>query len=369
VKVLLVAGARPNFPKIAPIAAALRQSGDPFTPPVVVHTGQHYDYQLAEIFFDELELGPPQYHLQARSDAGPVRQMADIMDKFDPVLAEEAPDLVLVVGDVSSTVACSLAAATRQIPIAHVEAGLRSGDRTMLEEINRVAVDSVADMLFTHCAEADDHLRSEHVPERCIFRVGNVMIDTLHRFLPKARASNTLDRFGVQAGQYGLVTLHRPSNVDDAPTLEGILDALLELSKRMEIVFPVHPRTRQRLDTFSFTSRLESAPGVHLCDPVGYLDMLALQASARLVLIDSGGIQEETTALGVACMTLRPNTERRVTIDEGTNTLVGPSPDQIVAVATQILDEGGKAGRIPDLWDGHASDRLVDILREGIIRR
>ncbi len=369
VKVLLVAGARPNFPKIAPIAAALRQASDQFSPPVVVHTGQHYDYQLSEIFFEELELGPPQYHLQARSDAGPVRQLADIMDKIDPILSDEAPDLVLVVGDVSSTVACSVAAATRQIPVAHVEAGLRSGDRTMPEEINRVAVDSLADMLFTHCAEADGHLRDEHVPERCIFRIGNVMIDTLHRFLPKAQATDVIQRHGVTAGEYGLVTLHRPSNVDHAETLDGILKALLKISQQIDLVFPVHPRTRQRLDSFGFSSRLAAVPGIRLCEPLGYMDMIALQAAARLVLSDSGGIQEETTALGVPCMTLRPNTERRVTIDEGTNTLVGTDPDRIVSMASQILTNGGKAGRIPELWDGRASERLVDILRAGIVRR
>ena len=368
-KVLLVAGARPNFPKIAPIAAALRRSPDLFAPPVVVHTGQHYDYQLSEIFFEELELGPPQYHLQARGDAGPVRQLADIMDKFDPVLVDEAPDLVLVVGDVSSTVACSLSAVTRQIPVAHVEAGLRSGDRTMPEEINRVAVDAVADMLFTHCAEADQHLQAEQVPSRCIFRIGNVMIDTLRRFLPKAQASDALARHGVTSGEFGLVTLHRPSNVDDAQTLDGIVSALLEIAAQIELVFPVHPRTRQRLDSFGLTQKLASAPGVKLCDPLGYLDMLALQAAARLVLIDSGGIQEETTALGVPCMTLRPNTERRVTIDEGTNTLVGTTPADIVRTATDILNHGGKVGRIPELWDGKASDRLVDVLRNGIVCR
>ena len=368
-KVLLVAGARPNFPKIAPIAAALRRSPDLFAPPVVVHTGQHYDYQLSEIFFEELELGPPQYHLQARADAGPVRQLADIMDKFDPVLVDEEPDLVLVVGDVSSTVACSLSAATRQIPVGHVEAGLRSGDRTMPEEINRVAVDAVADMLFTHCAEADQHLQAEQVPSRCIFRIGNVMIDTLRQFLPKAQASDALARHGVAAGEFGLVTLHRPSNVDDAQTLDGILSALLEIAAQIELVFPVHPRTRQRLDSFGFTQKLASAPGVTLCNPLGYIDMLALQAAARVVLVDSGGIQEETTALGVPCMTLRPNTERRVTIDEGTNTLVGTTPADIVTTATDILEHGGKAGRIPELWDGKASDRLVDVLRNGIVRR
>lgn len=368
-QVLLVAGARPNFPKIAPIAAALRQQSEVFAPPVVVHTGQHYDYQLSEVFFEELELGPPQHHLAARGDAGPVRQMADIMDKIDPVLAEAAPDLVIVVGDVSSTVATTLAAATRQIPVAHVEAGLRSRDRTMPEEINRVVVDSVADMLFTHCIEADENLLAEQVPARCIFRVGNVMIDTLRRFLPKAQASDALLRHGVTPGQFGLVTLHRPSNVDDAEVLAGILSALEQVATRLPLVFPVHPRTRGRLEAFGLAPRLAAMPGMHLCDPVSYLDMLALQAAARLVLVDSGGIQEETTALGVPCVTLRHNTERPVTIDEGTNTLVGNEPDRILAVATDILDSGGKAGRIPDGWDGHASDRLVDVLRQGVVRR
>lgn len=351
------------------MAAALRQHPDTFSPPVVVHTGQHYDYKLSEVFFEELELGAPQFHLDARSDAGPVRQVADIMDKFDGVLAEVAPDLVIVVGDVSSTVAATLAAATRQIPVAHVEAGLRSRDRTMPEEINRVAVDALADMLFTHCAEADRNLLAEQVPARCIFRVGNVMIDTLRRFLPKAEASDTLARHGVTKGEFGLVTLHRPSNVDDADTLGGILRSLRDVADSLPLVFPVHPRTRQRLEQFDLLEDLEQASGVHVCDPASYIDMLALQAAARLVLVDSGGIQEETTALGVPCLTLRSNTERPVTIDEGTNTLVGSDPEAILSAAREILDGHSKAGRVPEGWDGRASERIVDVLKQGIVRR
>ena len=368
-QVLLVTGARPNFPKIAPIAAALRHNPADFSPPIVVHTGQHYDYKMSEVFFDELELGPPQHHLAARSDAGPVRQMADILDKIDGVLADVTPDLVIVVGDVSSTVAATLAATTRQIPVAHVEAGLRSRDRGMPEEVNRIAVDSLADMLFTHCAEADTNLLSEQVPARCIFRVGNVMIDTLRQFLPKAQTSDALSRHGVTAGDYGLVTLHRPSNVDDASILEGILSALKQVARRVPLVFPVHPRTLKQLEQFDLLTRLQAAPGMHLCESVSYLDMLALQKGAKLVLVDSGGIQEETTALGVPCVTLRHNTERPVTIDEGTNTLVGNEPERILQVATQILDDGGKAGRIPKGWDGHASERIVEVLKQGIVRR
>jgi len=367
-KILLVAGARPNFPKIAPIAAELRRHPGSFET-VVVHTGQHYDYQLSGIFFEELELGPPDHFLNARSDAGKAAQMADILSKFDGVLVQERPDLVVVVGDVDSSVYCSLGARIHGIPVAHVEAGLRSRDRTMPEEINRVATDAIADLLFTYSADADDNLAAENVPSRCVHRVGNVMIDTLRQFLPKAKASDALSRHGVTAGEYGLVTLHRPSNVDEASTLEGILTALEQVASRVPLVFPIHPRTQQRLEQFDLLTRLQSAPGMHLCESVSYLDMLALQASARLVLVDSGGIQEETTALGVPCVTLRHNTERPVTIDEGTNTLVGNVPERIVQVATQILDDGGKAGRIPEGWDGHASERIVDVLRQGIVRR
>ena len=366
-KIVLVVGARPNFMKVAPLAAQLRLPGSRHTP-VVVHTGQHYDYRMSQIFFEELELRPPDHYLAARTDgAGP--QMGDIMVKFDAVLAAEAPDLVVVVGDVSSTVACAVAAAARQVPVAHVEAGLRSGDRRMPEEVNRVATDAVADMLFTHCADADANLAAEAVPDRCVFRVGNVMIDTLHRFRARADASPVLEDWGLAEGDYVLVTLHRPANVDDPEVLGGILDAFEQLQARIPVAFLVHPRTRSRLERFGLLGRLESMANLQLREPVGYVDMLRLQSAARLVLVDSGGIQEETTALGVPCLTMRDNTERPVTITEGTNALVGSDPERIVAASREVLEGGGRRGRVPDLWDGCSAERLCAVLDGGVVRR
>jgi len=366
-KIILVVGTRPNFMKVAPLAAQLRLPGSRHTP-VVVHTGQHYDYRMSQIFFEELELRPPDHHLEARTDgAGP--QMGDIMIKFDAVLAAEAPDLVLVVGDVSSTVACALAAAARQVPVGHVEAGLRSGDRRMPEEINRMATDAVADMLFTHCADADANLAAEAVPERCVFRVGNLMIDTLHRFRARAEASPVLADWGLAEGGYVLVTLHRPANVDDPGVLAGILDAFAQIQARIPVAFLVHPRTRNRLEGSGLLGRLEAMKNLQLREPVGYVDMLCLQAKARLVLVDSGGIQEETTALGVPCLTMRDNTERPVTIAEGTNALVGAEAERIVEASLEVIDGGGKRGRVPDLWDGRSAERLVAVLDRGAVRR
>lgn len=368
-RIVLVAGARPNFPKIAPIAAELRKFPDRFDP-VVVHTGQHYDYNLSQVFFDDLGLPPPDHTLDARRDH-PVAQMGDIITKFAGLLSEQTPDLVLVVGDTTSTVGCALAAASQHIPTAHVEAGLRSGDRSMPEEIHRVATDAVADMLFTYSADADDNLRSESVPDRCIFRVGNVMIDTLLRFRDRARESDILGRLGVDEKGYVLVTMHRPANVDDPDRLHDLTVALTQLSRECPIVFPVHPRTRNRLNDFGLMAGLQEEPGVHIEEPVGYVEMLRLQDSARLVLVDSGGIQEETTALGVPCLTMRENTERPVTIAQGTNKLVGCEGKEILKEALQVVngEAEDRSGRVPELWDGHAAERLVAILSRGVVRR
>lgn len=367
-KILLVAGARPNFPKIAPIAAELRRHPDQFQA-IVVHTGQHYDYQLSGIFFEELELGPPDHFLDARSDGGKAVQMADILTKFDGVLTQEHPDLVVVVGDVDSSVYCSLGARIHSVPVAHVEAGLRSLDRTMPEEINRVTTDAIADMLFTYSADADDNLAAENVPSRCVYRVGNVMIDTLLRFRDKARTCDAIERHGLTEKKYVLVTIHRRSNLVDGVVLAGLVDALVRIAQDTDMLFPLHPHTRKRLEEEGLYSRLAGAARIRLVEPVGYVDMLCLMEGAQLALVDSGGIQEETTVLGVPCLTMRENTERPVTITEGTNILVGIDPDHIVAETRRVLRDGIPDGRIPELWDGHSAERLVAVLRDGISLR
>ncbi len=366
-KIVVVAGARPNFMKVAPVLAELRRDPGEFEP-LLVHTGQHYDYQMSDVFFAELGVPPPDRYLQA-STANQIEQTADIMAKFAPVLAESAPDLVLVVGDVTSTPACALVAAKMGVPVAHLEAGLRSGDRTMPEELNRIVTDALADVLLTPSPDADANLRAENVPQRCIHRIGNVMIDTLLRFRPRAAASDVLERLGAPPGAYALVTLHRPSNVDDPDTLRGILDAFARIQRELPIFFVVHPRTRGRLEQFGLSPMLARLPDLHLVDPLGYLDMLRLQEQARLVLTDSGGVQEETTVLGVPCLTLRDNTERPITITEGTNVLVGSRPESIVEHARAALRGQVQPKTRPALWDGHAAERLVAVLRRGICRR
>jgi UDP-N-acetylglucosamine 2-epimerase (non-hydrolysing) len=367
-KIVLVAGARPNFMKVAPVLAELRQYPQEFSP-FLVHTGQHYDYRMSEIFFEELGLPPPDAYLEARGDSVAL-QTADIIAKFDPLLKAQAPHLALVVGDATSTAACAIAASKRDLPLAHVEAGLRSGDRRMPEELNRLVTDALADLLFTYSADADANLRAENVPPHCIFRVGNVMIDTLLRFRPAAARSTILDQWGLEPGAYGLVTLHRPSNVDQPQALAGLLEAFAQIQERLPLVFPVHPRTRKNMERFGLEPRLRSLPRLRLEEPVGYLDMLRLQEKAGLVLTDSGGVQEETTVLKVPCLTLRENTERPVTIHQGSNRLVGCDPRRIVEAAFQVLDqEGRKDYPVPDLWDGQSAGRLVEVLRWGVRRR
>jgi UDP-N-acetylglucosamine 2-epimerase (non-hydrolysing) len=366
-KIVVVAGARPNFMKVAPILAELRRFPDEFAP-LLVHTGQHYDYRMSDIFFKELELPAPDRYLGAQGD-GVTAQTADILLKFDPVLAAERPDLVLVVGDVTSTLACALAAAKRDLPVGHVEAGLRSGDRRMPEELNRVATDALSDLLFTYSPDADANLRAENAPPSCIHRVGNVMIDTLVRFRPLAAGSRILEELGLQPGGYALATLHRPSNVDDPRVLRGILEAFGEVQQRLPLVFQVHPRTGKNIEAFGLGGLLARMKNLRLLEPIGYLDFLKLQEGARLALVDSGGIQEETTVLGVPCLTLRENTERPITIEQGTNLLVGCRKEDIVAAALAVLEGKGKQGRIPELWDGHAAGRLAEVLRQGIHRR
>jgi UDP-N-acetylglucosamine 2-epimerase (non-hydrolysing) len=368
-KIVLVMGTRPNFMKVAPIAAELSLRPVEFTP-CIVHTGQHYDDTMSAVFLRELGLPDPDHYLDARVDGGHVNQVADIITKFDLVLQQERPDLVMVVGDVSSTLACATTAALRDLPLAHVEAGLRSGDRRLPEELNRLATDAFSDMLFTFSADADENLLAEAVPASSIFRVGNLMIDSLLRMLPTADRSPILDQLGVKPQGYAVATLHRQSNVEDEATLRGILEAFEQVQRRIPLVFQVHPRTRNSLERFGLADYLEQMPGVIQQGPMGYVDFLKLEKEACMALVDSGGVQEETTVLGVPCLTLRESTERPITVTEGTNTMVGCDRDDIVTAAFKVLDEGGKSGPIPDLWDGHSARRLVEVLKEnGVVRR
>jgi UDP-N-acetylglucosamine 2-epimerase (non-hydrolysing) len=361
-RVLHVVGARPNFMKVAPIMREMAKYPQEFEQ-ILVHTGQHYDDNMSKVFFEDLELPQPDIYLGVGSGSH-AQQTARIMLAFEPVLLEHRPDWVIVVGDVNSTVACTLTAAKLGVKVAHVEAGLRSFDRTMPEEYNRVLTDHIADLLFTTEPSANENLRREGIPEEKIHFVGNVMIDTLLRHKERALALDVLGEYGLQPQGYALLTLHRPSNVDVPEVLSGILDALAEIQARLPILFPAHPRTVRRVREFGFEARLAAMPYLRVTEPLGYLGFLNLMANARLVLTDSGGIQEETTILGVPCLTLRENTERPVTVTQGTNTVVGSDPQRIVAEALAILDGKGKAGRVPELWDGQAAERIVAVLRK-----
>lgn len=354
--VLCVVGARPNFMKIAPIMAALSEAG---VPARLLHTGQHYDQAMNHRFFAELGIPRPDINLEVGSGTH-AQQTAEIMRRFEPVLDAERPAAVLVVGDVNSTIACALVAAKKGVAVIHVEAGLRSFDRSMPEEINRVLTDQLSDLLYTTERGALTNLTREGIDPARVHFVGNVMIDTLRRNLPRAvPAAVTLAAAGdaLSAG-YGVITLHRPSNVDHAPVLAELLTTLGAVADRLPLVFPLHPRTAARIDGFGLRGLLER-PGIHCLPPLGYLEMLGLMREARVVLTDSGGIQEETTALGVSCLTLRENTERPITVEEGTNTVVGRSRQAILAALDEILTSGGKAGRIPEYWDGHAAQRIA----------
>ena len=356
-KIILVVAARPNFMKIAPIEAELRKRPDLFDV-VLVHTGQHYDEKMSRVFFEELGLPEPDVYLGAGSGSH-AAQTAQVMVEFEKVLLKESPDWVVVAGDVNSTLACALDAAKLHIPVAHVEAGLRSRDRAMPEEVNRVMTDAICDLLFTPSRDGDANLLREGVDPARIAFVGNVMIDSLRKFEAVADASRVLETLGVGGGRYGLVTLHRPSNVDDPVQLGSVLDALEEIQRRIPLIFPVHPRSLKMMKEHGLQSRVESLSNLRLIEPVGYVDFLKLEKNAALVLTDSGGIQEETTAFGVPCLTLRENTERPVTVEEGTNVLVGLDKRRIVAEAVRVLSGDVKTGRLPELWDGRAAERIV----------
>ena len=369
VKILCVAGARPNFMKAAPVIEALQKY---FWIEVrLIHTGQHYDRRMSELFFQDLGMPKPHLDLQVGSGSHG-EQTGLIMMRMEPVLKEEQPNLVMVFGDVNSTIAAALCAAKMGIAVAHVEAGLRSFDRTMPEEINRILTDHLSDYLFTTEPSARQNLVREGIPEEKICFVGNVMVDTLLKHRERARAQGFRAKLGLASEAYGLLTLHRPTNVDIPETLAEILDAVWELSKDLPIVFPCHPRTRQHLPK-SLRDKISSLDAdrrhgqderLIVMDPLGYLEFLSLMTEARLVLTDSGGIQEETTVLGVPCLTLRDNTERPVTIQQGSNVLVGTRRDTIMAAAAKVLNGGVPKGRIPDLWDGKAAERIAAILGE-----
>jgi UDP-N-acetylglucosamine 2-epimerase (non-hydrolysing) len=364
-KIVNIVGARPNLVKIAPLMREMRKHSD--LAPVLVHTGQHYDEKLSDIFFRQMGIPAPDVNLDVGSGSH-AWQTAEILKNIEPVLTEQKPDLVLVVGDVNSTIAVSLAAVKIGIPVAHVEAGLRSFDRTMPEEINRILTDAIASYLFVTEEDAIANLLKEGRPRESIFLVGNVMIDALRQFLPIAQQSKIGEELGMLDGRdfhpFAVLTLHRPSNVDSPQTLEKLLAALDAVAEQVPVIFPIHPRTQQRLKD----SSARHHPRLRLIPPVGYLDFLCLLSRARLVLTDSGGIQEETTALGVPCLTLRENTERPVTITEGTNQLVGQDPQRIIAAARETLSGKAKAGRVPPLWDGRAAVRIVEILRREVPR-
>lgn len=360
-KLLCVVGARPNFMKIAPLMAAFRSGPQPIDA-TLVHTGQHYDAAMKTAFFDQLGIPEPDIDLEVGSGSHS-QQTAEIMRRFEPVLETEAPDAVLVVGDVNSTIACALVAAKQGVAVIHVEAGLRSYDRGMPEEINRVLTDQLSELLFLTEADARDNLLREGIDDARIHFVGNVMIDTLMAQLSHAvPAAQTLAGIGAagfphDARGYGVLTLHRPSNVDEPAVLKRLLGVLRELSERTPIVFPMHPRTRARIRDAGLMELLDT-PDIRTLEPLGYLELLGLMAKARLVLTDSGGLQEETTALGVPCITLRENTERPITVSQGTNTIVGTDVARIRAAVEETLASGGKRGRVPELWDGHAAGRI-----------
>ncbi len=359
-KIICIVGARPNFMKIAPIMDAIKRHNQSSTSPIkhmLVHTGQHYDEKMSKLFFDDLEIPKPDINLEVGS-ASHVEQTAEIMIKFEKVCLSEKPTHVLVVGDVNSTIACALVASKLNIKIIHVEAGLRSFDRSMPEEVNRVLTDAISDMLFITEKSAEENLRREGIPNDKIFFVGNVMIDALLKHKEQAKKSNILNVLNLEKQKYSVITLHRPSNVDDPIILKEIFTALNEISLKIPLLYPVHPRARNNMDKLYN----DINGNIIFCDPLGYMDFLQITSNSRFVLTDSGGIQEETTVLGIPCLTIRENTERPVTISQGTNILVGTKKEKIVQEAEKILKGKTQKSKIPDLWDGKTAERIVGIL-------
>lgn len=362
-RVINIVGARPNFMKMSPIIEAMNKYPERIEH-ILVHTGQHYDEKMSKAFFDDLGMPKPDINLEVGSGSH-AEQTARIMVEFEKVCLQEKPDLVIVVGDVNSTMACTITAKKLGIRVAHVEAGLRSRDMGMPEEVNRLCTDVLCDYLFTTDYMADENLQAEGVAKEKIFFVGNVMIDTLLKHRAMASGLDVGKRLGLKPGQYATLTMHRPSNVDDKATLQGILEALKEISAEEPIIFPIHPRTRKMAEQFGLShyfNQGDEVQGIWLTDPLGYLDFLHLNMNARMVLTDSGGLQEETTVLGVPCITMRHNTERPITCEIGSNVIVGNDPEMILAAARKVLDGNAPEGQVPDKWDGKAADRIVEVL-------
>lgn len=364
VKILLVCGARPNFMKIAPLMFAIEKHNRDkqrkvTIQPLLIHTGQHYDVQMSESFFRDLNIPKPDFNLEVGSGSHAV-QTAEIMIRFEKVCLQEKPNWVVVVGDVNSTMACTIVASKLGIKVAHVEAGLRSFDRQMPEEINRLVTDALADLLLTPSKDADKNLLKEGVPKDKIKFVGNIMIDTLMTNVAKARQLKPYDRYGLQQNRYVFVTLHRPSNVDHDKSLAAIMKHFISLSKKLPVIFPMHPRTRKNLIAFGLHDKILKAKNLIICDPIGYHETIGLVDKSAFVLTDSGGLQEETTVLGIPCLTLRPNTERPVTITQGTNKLT--TLKALNEDLTTLLAGKHKKGRIPDLWDGKTAERIIKFL-------
>ncbi len=353
-------GARPNFMKIAPIHRAFQKYNDKVQH-LICHTGQHYDEKMSKVFFDDLELPKPDFYLGVGSGSH-AEQTAKVMIEFEKVLLQEKPDMILVVGDVNSTIACSLTAAKLHIKVVHVEAGLRSFDRKMPEEVNRVLTDAISDYLFVTEKSGLENLKHEGVDDSKVFFVGNVMIDSLTYYLNKTNGRTVLQDFGLTPQNYLLVTLHRPSNVDSKEQLTKLIKMLERLSQKRKVIFPIHPRTRKNLSDYNLLS--EENQNLILTDPIGYIDFLTLTKNAELILTDSGGIQEESTYLGVQCITLRTSTERPITVEVGTNQLLGNDLNKAEQTALEVLNGKRKEGKIPELWDGKAAERIAEILVE-----
>jgi len=361
-KIINVVGARPNFMKVAPIVAAMKRREREFAP-LLVHTGQHYDADMSDAFFRDLHLPAPDIYLGVGS-APREEQIAAVQERFEPVVGKEKPDWVIVVGDVNSTLACATVAKKLGIKVAHIEAGLRSYDSSMPEEANRVETDRIADLLFTPSTDADENLRAEGIPPSRIRLVGNIMIDSLYQHLDRSRQSPIRDQLGLTEKRYAVLTLHRPANVDDLVVFSRILAALESIGEELPIIFPVHPRTRKTIVNLGLGESITKMRDLRLIEPLGYLDFLSLYSGARLVLTDSGGIQEETTVLGIPCLTLRNNTERPITVSLGTNKVVGTDTETIVSEAFAALERAPKPAVAIPLWDGHTAERIVSLLMQ-----